>query len=114
MKKLTPMMLSFVITLMTTSVMLPAQAEVVIVGGKMRVLVSKKTPRPGMSMRQVRKRYGKPLKKKRSTGRVTRKNPRITIWHYPNYRVYFEKSRVLHSVIFFNYDKKEEKEAEKE
>lgn len=76
-----------------------AHADIVEVDGKPRVLLSKKTPRPGMSMKQVRKRYGQPMSKKVSKGPVKRLHPKITIWKYKHYNVYFERSRVLHTVI---------------
>lgn len=56
-------------------------------------------PRRGASMQQVRKRFGKPHSVKVSQGKVKRKWPKITAWHYGTYTVYFERSRVLHTVI---------------
>lgn len=56
-------------------------------------------PRRGASMQQVRKRFGKPQSVKVSQGKVKRKWPKITTWNYGTYTVYFERNRVLHTVI---------------
>ncbi len=56
-------------------------------------------PKKGSRMKNVRKRYGKPLKKTYSIGRATKLHPKITVWHYPMYRVYFEDTQVIHTVV---------------
>lgn len=56
-------------------------------------------PRRGASMQQVRKRFGKPGSVKVSQGKVKKKWPKITVWNYGAYTVYFERNRVLHTVI---------------
>lgn len=56
-------------------------------------------PRPGMSMKQVRKRYGEPKSVRKSKGKVKKRWPRITVWNYGTHSVYFERHLVLHTVI---------------
>jgi len=56
-------------------------------------------PKRGMTMKQVRKQYGKPHSTRKSTGRVKKKWPRITVWNYGKYSVYFERHITLHTVV---------------
>lgn len=56
-------------------------------------------PKPGMSMKQVRKRYGEPKSVRKSKGRVKKLWPRITVWNYGTHSVYFERHLVLHTVV---------------
>ena len=50
-------------------------------------------PHRGMTMKQVEKAYGPPVRKMDPTG-----NPPITRWVYKEYTVYFEKKYVIQSV----------------
>ncbi|HHH36590.1 MAG TPA: hypothetical protein ENK48_07160 [Gammaproteobacteria bacterium] len=54
-------------------------------------------PARGMSMRQVEKKFGKPLKVLPPTGPTSKLRPPITRWVYPDYIVYFERDLVIHS-----------------
>ncbi|MGB1011366.1 MAG: hypothetical protein ACPGVP_16720 [Thiolinea sp.] len=56
-------------------------------------------PKRGMSMKQVRKLYGQPDSTRQSKGKVKKQWPRITVWNYGAYSVYFERSTVLHTVV---------------
>jgi hypothetical protein len=51
-------------------------------------------PNRGSSMATVQGRFGEPTNRHAAVG-----NPPITRWDYPNFAVYFENDRVLHSVI---------------
>ena len=51
-------------------------------------------PTTGLSMDQVSQRFGAPNEKLAAIG-----NPPITRWVYSSYTVYFEKDRVIHSVL---------------
>lgn len=55
-------------------------------------------PTRGMSMAQVERRYGAPLAKLPAAGGDTPRHPTINRWRYNGYTVYFERSRVIHSV----------------
>ena len=55
-------------------------------------------PKPGLSQQQVKKRFGKPHSVHQSAGPVKAQWPRITVWHYSGFSVYFERNRVLHTV----------------
>lgn len=56
-------------------------------------------PSRGMSMAQVEKRYGAPLDKLPRAGGDAPRHPTINRWHYNGYTVYFERNRVIHSVL---------------
>lgn len=50
-------------------------------------------PDNGLSMQAVETRYGQPLEKAAPVG-----EPPITRWRYPDFTVYFEFNKVIHSV----------------
>jgi hypothetical protein len=52
------------------------------------------SPHRGSTMATVESRYGAPTNRHAAVG-----NPPITRWDYPQFSVYFENDRVLHSVI---------------
>jgi hypothetical protein len=56
-------------------------------------------PARGLSMSQVQSRYGAPLRKLSPRGGGKPQHPVINRWEYPNYIVFFERSRVIHSVL---------------
>jgi hypothetical protein len=56
-------------------------------------------PAHGMSMAQVEKRYGAPLRKLQPRGGDTKKHPVINRWEYSNFIVYFERNHVIHAVL---------------
>lgn len=54
-------------------------------------------PKTGLSMDQVSNKYGEPDQKVAPVG-----DPPISRWIYNAYTVYFEKDRVIHSVLHPN------------
>jgi hypothetical protein len=56
-------------------------------------------PARGLSMAQVEKKYGAPLRKLSPRGGDSTHHPTINRWEYTNFIVYFEKNRVIHSVL---------------
>jgi len=56
-------------------------------------------PRRGMSMAQVEKRFGAPVDKLPTAGGDAPRHPPINRWRYNGYTVYFERNRVIHSVV---------------
>ena len=56
-------------------------------------------PRQGMSMSQVQKNFGVPVKKTKAIGK-----PPITRWIYPDYTVVFEYKHVVQSVKMVKED----------
>jgi hypothetical protein len=51
-------------------------------------------PNRGSTMAAVQGRFGEPTERHATVG-----NPPITRWDYPQFSVYFEHDRVLHSVL---------------
>ena len=51
-------------------------------------------PHRGSTMAQVESQYGAPSNRHAAVG-----NPPITRWDYPQFSVYFEHDRVLHTVL---------------
>jgi hypothetical protein len=85
--------------LLSVSYLMPVQAEVLSVKSNSSILLDAKTPKRGMTMKQVRAKYGKPKKVYKSKGRVKKDWPRITRWEYGRFSVYFERRIVLHTVV---------------
>ncbi len=56
-------------------------------------------PRRGMTMAQVEREYGAPLRKLQTRGGDTPRHPPINRWEYAKYIVYFERNHVIHSVL---------------
>ncbi len=56
-------------------------------------------PRRGLSMAQVEKSWGAPLRKLAPRGGDTPKHPVINRWDYAHFIVYFERNHVIHSVL---------------
>ena len=51
-------------------------------------------PQSGMSKAEVEQSYGTPENTSNAVG-----EPPISSWEYPNYTVYFEHERVIHTVL---------------
>ena len=56
-------------------------------------------PNRGLSMNQVEKTWGAPLRKLTPRGGDSKKHPLINRWDYSQFIVYFEHSHVIHSVL---------------
>lgn len=56
-------------------------------------------PQRGLTMKQVEARFGAPQRKLPARGGDTPKHPVIHRWLYPDYIVYFERNRVIHTVL---------------
>jgi len=56
-------------------------------------------PHRGLSMGQVEKGWGAPLRKLSPRGGDSRKHPVINRWDYAKFIVYFERNHVIHAVL---------------
>ena len=56
-------------------------------------------PSRGMNMHSVKAQYGAPHSVHQSANPVKKRWPRITVWNYGTFSVYFERSKVLHTVV---------------
>ena len=66
------------------------------VGQQGTALQGVKIPKRGIFMKKVEAEFGEPLAKSTPVG-----DPPISYWEYKNYFVYFEKNRVLDTVLKF-------------
>ncbi len=72
-----------------------ARAETIVVNDKVMVRESSiSRPQRGMRMEQVEREFGQP-----STRHPTVGKPPITRWDYPQFSVFFEGDRVIHTVV---------------
>jgi hypothetical protein len=72
-----------------------AAAETLIVDGHVQLAQSSiARPGRGITMHEVEARFGTPERRYPAVGK-----PPITRWDYPSFSVYFEYSRVVHSVV---------------
>ncbi len=88
--------------LLTTSILLfplITQAKVSNITNQVNVAQTINIPLRGNTMKKVLRRYGKAKRITHSTGKVTKKWPRITRWEYGRFTVYFEKQQVIHTVV---------------
>ena len=71
------------------------RAETIVVNDKVMVRDSSiERPHGGMKMEQVEHKFGEPAKRYPTVGK-----PPITRWDYPQFSVFFEGDRVIHSVV---------------
>ncbi|MGH8201235.1 MAG: hypothetical protein ACREVO_12885 [Steroidobacteraceae bacterium] len=72
-----------------------AAAETVVIDGQVQVEQSSVAhPQRGTTMHDVEAKFGSPAKRYPAVGK-----PPITRWDYPAFSVFFEYSRVVHSVV---------------
>jgi len=72
-----------------------AAAETVLVDGRVQLeQTSIAHPQRGTTMHEVEAKFGAPQRRYPAVGK-----PPITRWDYPSFSVYFEYSRVVHSVV---------------
>ena len=56
-------------------------------------------PKRGMTMAQVERHYGAPVRKLAPRGGDTKLHPLINRWEYGEFIVYFEHDHVIHAVL---------------
>ena len=72
-----------------------AAAETTVVDGHVQLAQSSiSRPERGNTMHDVEAKFGSPARRYAAVGK-----PPITRWDYPSFSVYFEYSRVVHSVV---------------
>lgn len=71
-----------------------ARAELIVEDGRVMVApANMPQPARGILMKAVEKQFGAPTTRHATVGK-----PPITRWDYPNFSVFFEGDRVIHSV----------------
>ncbi len=83
---------------------LSSQADVLLIGDKPIVMTEANTPKAGTNKNNVLLKYGEPVNRVSSMGKVTKRNPKISVWTYGQYKVYFENSHVIHTLIMAPID----------
>jgi len=56
-------------------------------------------PKRGVTMDQVEKQFGAPAARHPTVGGSSAQQPPITRWDYSGFSVFFERDRVVHSVV---------------
>lgn len=74
-------------------------AEVLPAPAATRAAVGTTTPARGSSMAAVESRFGAPTRRHAPVGGDSPAHPPITRWDYPGFSVFFERDRVIDSVI---------------
>ncbi len=80
------------------SVPLAASADTLLIERVQRAAAVSR-PQNGASMSQVRSMLGEPARQVGPVAGNKPQHPRITGWVYPDFTVYFERQRVLYSVV---------------
>ncbi len=99
MTRLTRSLLAAALLVAAVPFTLPSSAHAESLRTKVRQEQGMNLPQRGMSMAQVERQYGAPVRKLQTRGGDSAKHPPINRWEYPNYIVYFERNHVIHSVI---------------
>ncbi len=84
---------------MLLTVSTASHAEILSIGKNVKIATKTETPRRGLTKQHVMKKFGKAKKTIVSSGKVTKRNPRITRWNYDNFSVIFENNHVVHTVV---------------
>lgn len=77
-----------------------ALAETIVVDDQVQVRPSQvETPKRGLTMADVEKRFGAPATRHAAVGGGSPHHPPITRWDYSGFAVFFESDRVIDSVV---------------
>jgi len=77
-----------------------AVAETVVVNDEVQVRDSQlQRPRRGVTMDEVEKRFGAPVTRHPAVGGSSEHQPPITRWDYTGFSVFFERDKVIDSVV---------------
>jgi len=77
-----------------------AVAETIVVNDEVQVRESQlERPKRGVTMDEVEKRFGAPVTRHPAVGGSSQQQPPITRWDYNGFSVFFERDRVIDSVV---------------
>lgn len=99
MKRIATSLLAASLALAVAPLLLPAPAHAETLRMKVHQEQSMNLPRRGMTMAEVKRTYGAPLRILPTRGGSSKYQPPIHRWEYAKYVVYFEYSHVIHSVV---------------
>lgn len=99
MKRITFGLFAATLALAAAPLLLPAPAHAESLRMKVHQEQRYNMPTRGMTMAQVKREYGAPVKVLATRGGSSKHQPPIHRWEYSKYIVYFEYSHVIHSVL---------------
>ena len=99
MNRLTTGFIAAALMLGAAPLLLPANAQAESLRVKVRQEQRMNLPTRGMTMAQVKRQFGAPVRVLQTRGGSSKYQPPIHRWEYPKYIVYFEYSHVVHSVL---------------
>jgi hypothetical protein len=77
-----------------------AVAETLVVNDQVQVAPSDvQAPHRGATMKAVEQQFGAPAERHAAVGGASSAQPPITRWDYARFSVFFEKDRVVHTVV---------------
>jgi hypothetical protein len=77
-----------------------AVAETIVVNDQVQVRESRTdVPKRGLTMEEVQKQFGAPVTRHAAVGDGSPHRPPITRWDYNGFAVFFERDRVIDSVV---------------
>jgi len=99
MKRIATSLIAATLALASAPLLLPTTAHAESLRVKVKQEQNYNMPKRGMTMDQVKREYGAPLKVLATRGGSSKYQPPIHRWEYSKYIVYFEYSHVIHSVL---------------
>lgn len=99
MKRITAGLVAAALAFAAAPLLLPTPAHAESLRMKVQQEHHYNMPARGMTMAQVKREYGAPLKVLATRGGSSKHQPPIHRWEYSKYIVYFEYSHVIHSVL---------------
>ncbi|WHZ18166.1 MAG: hypothetical protein OJF55_000315 [Rhodanobacteraceae bacterium] len=99
MKRIATSLIVATLALAAAPLLFPAPAHAESLRVKVQQEQRMNLPRRGMTMAQVKREYGAPIKELPTRGGSSKHQPPIHRWEYAKYIVYFEYSHVIHSVL---------------
>jgi hypothetical protein len=99
MKRIATSLIAATLALTAAPLLLPATAHAETLRMKVHQEQHMNMPRRGMTMAQVKREYGTPIRILQTRGGSSKYQPPIHRWEYAKYVVYFEYNHVIHSVL---------------
>ncbi|TAN08094.1 MAG: hypothetical protein EPN38_04045 [Rhodanobacteraceae bacterium] len=99
MKRIATSLIAATLALAAVPLLMPAAAHAETLRMKVQQEQRMNLPARGMTMAEVKRVYGPPLKILPTRGGSSKFQPPIHRWEYAKYVVYFEYSHVIHSVL---------------
>lgn len=99
MKRIATSLLAATLALAVAPLLMPASAHAETLRMKVQQEQAMNLPRRGMTMAEVKRVYGAPLRVLPTRGGSSKFQPPIHRWEYAQYVVYFEYTHVIHSVL---------------